>query len=165
MKTISLQRVFEIYNSPYLQSKSIELTTATAEEKVKIKAQLPFVTYSGVYSYRNNESILSYNSTLLPLDIDKLPTKQHAIDLQFHLSNQQGCVMSIVSPRGYGVKAFFYLGCELEHGRKNEFTGDGMAQIFMHYVDQKGPYANHKDDKIDLIKKNGELKVEMLLDS
>jgi hypothetical protein len=58
-----------------------------------------------------------------------------------------------------------YLGCELEHGRKNEFTGDGMAQIFMHYVDQKGPYANHKDDKIDLIKKNGELKVEMLLDS
>ena len=114
MKTISLQRVFEIYNSPYLQSKSIELTTATAEEKVKIKAQLPFVTYSGVYSYRNNESILSYNSTLLPLDIDKLPTKQHAIDLQFHLSNQQGCVMSIVSPRGFGVKAFFYLGCELE---------------------------------------------------
>ena len=112
--TISLQRLFDVYQSPYLQEKSIELSTATDEEKVKIKSQLPFITYSGTYSYRNNESILHYNGNLLPLDIDKLPTKQDAIDLQFHLSLQQGCVISCVSPRGFGVKAFFYLGCEIE---------------------------------------------------
>ena len=38
-----------------------------------------------------------------------------------------------------------YLGCELEHGR-NQFDGDCCAQVFMHYVDQNGPFANHKDD-------------------
>jgi hypothetical protein len=114
MQTISLQRLFDIYQSPYLQEKSIELSTATDEQKVVIKSQLPFITYSGAYSYRNNESILTYNSSLLPLDIDNLPTKQDAIDIQFHLSLQKGCVMSCVSPRGKGVKAFFYLGCEIE---------------------------------------------------
>jgi hypothetical protein len=114
MQTISLQRLFDIYQSPYLQEKSIELSTATDEQKVKIKSQLPFITYSGTYSYRNNESILYYNDNLLPLDIDNLPSKQDAIDLQFHLSLQPGCVMSCVSPRGKGVKAFFYLGCEIE---------------------------------------------------
>lgn len=113
-QTISLQRLFDIYQSPYLQDKSIELSTATDEEKEKIKSQLPYITYSGVYSYRNNESILQYNSNLLALDIDKLPAKQDAIALQFHLSLQQGCIISCVSPRGYGVKAFFYLGCEIE---------------------------------------------------
>jgi len=39
-----------------------------------------------------------------------------------------------------------YLGCELRHGRK-PFTGDGCAQVFMHYVDQNGPYAKYKDDQ------------------
>lgn len=50
-QTISLQRLFDIYQSPYLQDKSIELSTATDEEKEKIKSQLPYITYSGVYSY------------------------------------------------------------------------------------------------------------------
>lgn len=41
--------------------------------------------------------------------------------------------------------AVIYLGCELEHGRK-VFEGDGCAQVFMHYVDQNGPYKNYKHD-------------------
>lgn len=48
-----------------------------------------------------------------------------------------------------------YLGCELEHGRSNKFKGDGMAQVFMHYVDQNGPYIDHKDDFISLSKQFG----------
>ena len=42
--------------------------------------------------------------------------------------------------------ACIYLGCELEHYRKN-FIGDWHAQCFLHYVDKKGPYAEFKDDK------------------
>ena len=41
--------------------------------------------------------------------------------------------------------AVIYLGCELEHGRK-PFKGDGCAQVFMHYVDQNGPYKNYRED-------------------
>lgn len=53
-----------------------------------------------------------------------------------------------------------YLGCELEHGRPGIFKGDGMCQLFMHYVDQNGKYADHKDDKIDLERRYGSIQTE-----
>lgn len=43
--------------------------------------------------------------------------------------------------------ALIYLGCELNHGRKL-FNGLYHAQVFFHYVDQNGPFANHKFDNI-----------------
>ena len=112
-KSITLDKLFEIYQSPYLITKSNELKTASDEQKVLIKSLLPYFTYSGVFTYRNNESIVSYNSSLLPLDIDGL-SEQDAIQVQFNLSIQKGCVMSILSPRGKGVKALFFLGNEIE---------------------------------------------------
>lgn len=42
--------------------------------------------------------------------------------------------------------ALIYLGCELKHKRE-KFTGDFNAQIFMHYVDKFGPNANFVLDK------------------
>jgi hypothetical protein len=42
--------------------------------------------------------------------------------------------------------AAIYLGCEVEHWRE-EFTGDWAAQCFLHYIDSKGPYTEHKLDK------------------
>jgi hypothetical protein len=41
--------------------------------------------------------------------------------------------------------AVVYLGCELEHWRE-EFKGDWNAQVFMHYVDQNGPFKELKFD-------------------
>jgi len=41
--------------------------------------------------------------------------------------------------------AVIYLGCELNHWRE-EFKGDWNAQVFMHYVDQNGPFKNLKFD-------------------
>ena len=47
--------------------------------------------------------------------------------------------------------ACIYLGCEVNHYRKN-FTGDWHSQAFLHYVDKNGPHASYKFDKrpIDL---------------
>lgn len=42
--------------------------------------------------------------------------------------------------------AIIYLGCDIEHGRK-KFKGDGMAQLFLHYVDKNGIYKEHSNDK------------------
>jgi len=39
-----------------------------------------------------------------------------------------------------------YLGVEDPHGRPGNFKGDGMAQVFFHYVDQKGPFTHHQND-------------------
>lgn len=41
--------------------------------------------------------------------------------------------------------AVIYKGVEYEHFR-DEFKGDGQAQVFLHYVDQNGPYKHHKFD-------------------
>jgi hypothetical protein len=42
--------------------------------------------------------------------------------------------------------AVIYLGRELEHERK-EFIGDWHAQIFMHYVNENGPFSDEIFDK------------------
>ena len=112
-KTVTLKDLFTIYESSYLKNKSKELALANEEEKKAIKNMLPYFTASGVYSYRNNASIIEYNSDCLLLDIDEL-TEEQAQQVQFTLRLQRGCVMSIISPRLKGVKALFRLGGAIE---------------------------------------------------
>ena len=52
--------------------------------------------------------------------------------------------------------ALLYLGCEVEHERK-EFLGDWHSQFFFHYVDANGP---NKDEIFD---KRGRLGVKKIL--
>jgi hypothetical protein len=40
----------------------------------------------------------------------------------------------------------FYRGVECPHWRE-PLNGDHVAQVFLHYVDQNGPYAEWKYDK------------------
>lgn len=40
-----------------------------------------------------------------------------------------------------------YKGCEIEHSR-DIFEGDEYIQVFLHYVDEDGPYKDHIYDKI-----------------
>jgi len=47
--------------------------------------------------------------------------------------------------------ALLYAGCDQEHGRPGIYKGEGMAQLFFHYVNQNGP---NKDHAYDLINKN-----------
>ena len=39
--------------------------------------------------------------------------------------------------------AVLYAGCDQEHERPGVYKGDGMAQVFLHYVNQNGPNKNH----------------------
>lgn len=45
--------------------------------------------------------------------------------------------------------ALLYAGCEQEHGRPGIYKGEGMAQVFLHYVDQNGPNKDHAYDQIN----------------
>lgn len=142
-QTIGLKRLFEIYRSSYLVKQSLLLSQASEEDKVKLKNSLPYFTYSGTYSYRNTQSILTYNSSLLPLDIDGIST-QEAIAIQNTLSKQKGCVMSIISPRGKGVKALFCLGCEIDIRNHYNTLRDNITKI------AKNLCINEYQDKIDI---------------
>lgn len=39
-----------------------------------------------------------------------------------------------------------YYGCDQKHGRKGIYKGDGIAQVFFHYVNKKGKYSHHAYD-------------------
>ena len=42
--------------------------------------------------------------------------------------------------------ALLYAGCEQKHGRPGVYKGEGMAQVFFHYVNKNGQYTNHAYD-------------------
>tara|TARA_R100001463_G_scaffold96403_1_gene150909 strand:- start:1238 stop:1774 length:537 start_codon:yes stop_codon:yes gene_type:complete len=42
--------------------------------------------------------------------------------------------------------AVLYAGCDQKHWRPGVYNGEGMAQVFFHYVDKKGPYTKHAYD-------------------
>ena len=44
--------------------------------------------------------------------------------------------------------AVLYAGCEQKHWRPGVYKGEGMAQVFLHYVNQNGPYTQHAYDNI-----------------
>tara|TARA_R100001591_G_scaffold102829_1_gene109923 strand:+ start:33 stop:557 length:525 start_codon:yes stop_codon:yes gene_type:complete len=45
-------------------------------------------------------------------------------------------------------EALMYAGCDQPHGRPGVYKGEGMAQVFLHYVNQTGPYKEHAYDNI-----------------
>ena len=44
--------------------------------------------------------------------------------------------------------AVLYNGVLQKHWRPGIYKGSGMAQVFLHYVDQNGPYKDHAYDRI-----------------
>tara|TARA_R100000329_G_C7532402_1_gene187846 strand:- start:51 stop:569 length:519 start_codon:yes stop_codon:yes gene_type:complete len=44
--------------------------------------------------------------------------------------------------------AVLYEGHTEKHWRPGVYTGEGMAQVFLHYVNQQGPYKNHAFDNV-----------------
>jgi len=42
-----------------------------------------------------------------------------------------------------------YAGCDQKHSRPGIYKGEGMAQVFFHYVDQNGPNRDHAYDQIN----------------
>jgi len=45
--------------------------------------------------------------------------------------------------------AVLYKGLDEKHGRPGVYKGNGMAQVFFHYVNQNGPYKHHAYDIIN----------------
>jgi hypothetical protein len=49
--------------------------------------------------------------------------------------------------------AVLYAGHKQKHWRPGIYKGEGMAQVFLHYVNQKGPFTHHAYD--EFLKKTG----------
>ena len=44
--------------------------------------------------------------------------------------------------------AILYAGCEQKHWRPGIYKGEGMAQVFLHYVNKEGPFTHHAYDNV-----------------
>jgi hypothetical protein len=82
INNISFTRLLEIYQSPFVKDKTLELRKAilngTPTEQRALKNKLPFYTTNGSFTERNNASISQHNENLIALDIDGL-TESEAI--------------------------------------------------------------------------------------
>jgi len=45
--------------------------------------------------------------------------------------------------------AILYAGCDQKHWRPGIYKGEGMAQVFLHYVNQNGPFSHHAYDQLN----------------
>lgn len=43
--------------------------------------------------------------------------------------------------------ALLYAGCDQKHWRPGVYKGEGLAQVFFHYVNKNGPFIHHAYDK------------------
>jgi hypothetical protein len=50
--------------------------------------------------------------------------------------------------------AVLYAGCDQKHWRPGVYKGEGMAQVFFHYVNQNGPNKDHAYDAINKSNEN-----------
>ena len=112
-KTIDFKELLDVYKSAYLIDKTTELRNETDEAKRKeLKKQLPFITSSGCFTYRNSKNIIHHNKSLIALDLDNL-TEDTAIDVKAILAKQPSVLLASISPRGKGVKALVLISAEL----------------------------------------------------
>ena len=94
--------------------------------------------------------LYTYNAELKP-HLDR-PSCEISVTVMFGSSGENWPIYMGDKPIELNPgDACIYLGCEVNHSRKN-FTGDWHSQAFLHYVDKNGPHADYKFDKrpIDL---------------
>ena len=119
-KTIDFKELVEVYKSAYLIDKTAELRNETNEAKRKaLKKELPFITSSGTFTYRNSKGIVHHNSNLCALDIDNL-TEQTAVEVKAILAKNPAVLLATISPRGKGVKGLVLLSSPLTPEKRYE---------------------------------------------
>jgi hypothetical protein len=127
-KTITFEKLVEIYQSEYIQKATAAILAATdLEEKQRLKMALPFITPYGCFTYRNTEGLTSYNSGLIAFDFDGMTTQQ-AHELKSKLAAHRSTMLTAISPRQKGVKALVSVMPRADKGRE-QITNEGLTDL------------------------------------
>tara|TARA_R100000773_G_scaffold30828_1_gene26336 strand:+ start:2532 stop:3095 length:564 start_codon:yes stop_codon:yes gene_type:complete len=133
-----IEPVTNIHTSHYGDkfSESILLYCKDKMEKLTNKKLFPTYSYWRMYTY----------GSYLKEHKDRNACE---ISATIHVDGDKDDWPIIVGEKEYFTKpgdAVIYLGIEDSHSRK-KFEGDFQTQIFLHYVDQEGPYKDYLYDK------------------
>ena len=129
-QAIDFKKLVAIYKSDKVNQLTEQLRNATAEDKARIKLQLPFFTPYGAFSVRNNQSIEHHNSNIVALDFDGLD-KPSAQKLKRKLTLNNSVLLCCISPRGNGVKALVLLDSRTTpatHYNALKFNNDAICE-------------------------------------
>jgi len=147
---------FSVYHHPNLEL-LLEKFLSVMEKETGKKL---FPTYAYARLYQNGEKLLCHvdresceYSATVTLGFDKavwpifVGDRGAIDDLKIvGEENQNFYVKNVDIVRMDVGDAVIYKGCEQPHWR-DEFQGQWQAQVFLHYVDQDGPFAEWKYDK------------------
>lgn len=113
-KEIDLSELFRILQSERLKEHTqLIRETTDLETKNKLKNLLPYITPYGTFEERRNNKITSYNSNLIALDFDNLDGFQ-LLYIKEKLIKSKRAYFVGVSPRGKGIKALIFAGCNFD---------------------------------------------------
>lgn len=134
---VSIENIIPIMQSEQLRllTKSVR-TASMPEEKQKRKGLLPYITVNGIFSQRNNASLVEY-SGLTAVDFDHIPDKD-MINVKKVLGNDPHTLFGFVSPSGNGLKVI------IRHDNTAPALHDLLyPQLISHYQVQLGiPYVD-----------------------
>jgi hypothetical protein len=127
------------YGDPHLDA-LLESVRGRVEEATGFQL-LPTYSYLRLYKRGN----------LLKAHLDR-PACEISMTVNLGMSAAEPWPIWIAGPKGVASVALnpgdglIYRGCDCYHWRE-PFTGDHLAQVFLHYVDQNGPNTEWKYDK------------------
>ncbi|KAA1242589.1 BT4734/BF3469 family protein [Aquimarina sp. RZ0] len=141
-KTIGLSEVYQMLTDISRKHPTEYLRKLSSEKKQKEykKKHFDYVTFSGVFTKRNNSSLRTY-SKLLTLDIDGIPTKQELIDIRKTLLKDPyfPAQLLFMSPRGNGLKWIIKISlAEVSHTQYFQAVINYIKETYNIQIDTSG---------------------------
>ncbi|WP_200822833.1 BT4734/BF3469 family protein [Aquimarina sp. AU58] len=141
-KTVGLPEVYRMltdhsrkYRTEYLRKLSSE-----KEQKDYKKKHFDYVTFSGVFTKRNNQH-LNTHSKLLTIDIDGIPNKEELLDIRKTLLKDPDLPSQLlfISPRGNGLKWIIKIDlAEISHTEYFQAVINYIKETYNIQVDASG---------------------------
>lgn len=124
--TVSIEDIIPIMQSEQLRQMTDAVRTAsTSTEKQERKGLLPYITVNGIFSQRNNASLVKY-SGLTAVDFDHIPDEDMS-NVKKVLGNDPHSLFGFVSPSGNGLKII------IRHDNTSPALHDLLYPQFIYY--------------------------------
>ena len=134
-----VSRSYSVSADPLFENLLEKMTTKV--ESITCKKLFP--TYSYARIYYNGASLWKHSDRPSCEYSVTLCLSNDSVDWPICIIDMNGVEQRITQKPG---DAIIYKGCELMHWR-DEFCGTSHSQVFLHYVDQNGKYAEYAYDK------------------
>jgi hypothetical protein len=140
-KEINLPELFQILQSEKLKDHTLLIRESKDDEtKTKLKLLLPYITPYGTFEKREDKQIIHYNRNLIALDFDNLDHFSLSYITNQIIKSKRAYYVG-KSPRGKGIKALIFAGCEFtteEHYKSLKCNEEAILK-----------YLNIENEKLD----------------